>query len=807
MIRSSAIRLFFISQILSLIPAAILQGQEKVISGVVTDTSGVAIIGSTVYIPSLSSGTVSREDGSFRLVFIPGDSDRIMLRVSCVGYVSDTLTLNPGSLPERITVRLVPLVTNLEGVEVRATRPDNVTVISIPAVAGIVIPSVSGGIEAVVATLPGVTTFSELSSGYSVRGGSYDENLVYINDVEVYRPYLIRTGQQEGLSRINPDLAASVSFSPGGFSAAYGDRMSSVLDITYREPEIREGSLTLSLLTSSAHAGARSRDNRFWFIAGARYRSNAILLGSLDARGAYRPHFADIQAVGGFRPDSRTKLTLTLWGSLNRYTFIPKSQTTTFGTVENAYRLYAFFEGGERDRYDSGGGALTLERKHSDRLSSKLIVSANLAGENESYDIRGAYSLSALDRNEGSENNPDTLLNAGAGSWLSHARNSFRSFIAGVSYRGSVTSGRNGLEWGITARHRSYDSYRNEWLRVDSAGYTPGAAGDGLALTSRLLMSVEARSFATEGWFISRTGFNLAGRACDLNAGLRAYLDTYNSELLISPRVSLRTELTRRISVHIAAGAYHQPPGNRELIPDAGETNFHPKAQRSYHLTAGVRYDFTAWNRPFRFTAEAYGKRFDRLIPYKVDNVRVIYYGGNIAEGYSAGVDMRVNGEFVQGVESWFSLSLMKSEIRIPELSSGWYPAPFDQRVHFSIFFQDYLPGHPDFRAHINIAFGTGIPTSPPGREQWDIWFRMPPYRRIDIGFSKVLLSAAAKNRESFMKELIAGVEIFNLADIRNTISYTWIRTVRNSEGQTREYAVPNYLTRRSLNLKLTAQF
>lgn len=807
MIRSSAIRLLFVFLITTIIPLAVLNGQEKVITGTVTDTSGVAIVGSTIYIPALNTGTVSRNDGSFRLAFSPGENDRVIITISSVGYDSDTLALDISSLPDRIMVQMAPSLTYLEGVEVRATRPDNVTVISIPALAGVVIPSVSGGIEAAVATLPGVTTFSELSSGYSVRGGSYDENLVYINDVEVYRPYLIRTGQQEGLSRINPDLAASVKFSPGGFSASYGDRMSSVLDITYREPEAREGSLSLSLLTSSAHAGARSKDNRFWFIAGARYRSNAILLGSLDARGAYRPHFADIQAIVGFRPDSRTAFTLTLWGSLNRYTFIPRSQTTTFGTVENAYRLYAWFEGGERDRYDSGGGALTLERNHTDHFSSKLIVSANLAGEYESYDIRGAYSLSALDRNEGSENNPDTLLNAGAGSWLSHARNSFRSFIAGVAYRGSVTSGRNGLEWGVTARNSSYDSYRNEWLKVDSAGYTPGVTGDGLTLSSRSRMGVEARSISTEGWVMTRTGFTLAGRACDLNAGIRASHDTYSSEWLFSPRVSLRTGITRRLSLHMAAGAYHQPPGNRELIPENGDTGFKPKAQRSYHLTAGAHYDFTAWERPFRFTVEAYGKMFDRLIPYKVDNVRLVYYGGNIAEGYAAGLDMRVNGEFVPGVESWFSLSLMKSEIRIPELSTGWFPAPFDQRVHFSIFFQDYLPGHPDFRAHINIAFGTGIPTSPPGREQWDIWFRMPPYRRVDIGFSKVLRSSAAKDRDSFMKELVAGIEIFNLADIRNTISYTWIRTVKNSQGQTREYAVPNYLTRRSLNLKLTAQF
>ncbi|HNY56691.1 MAG TPA: carboxypeptidase-like regulatory domain-containing protein [Bacteroidales bacterium] len=807
MVRSSAIRVLTASILLSVISAGFLNGQMKVISGIVTDTTGVGVAGATVFIPSVERGTLCGNDGSFRLAFTPGESGEFMVIFSCVGYNTDTVTLKASEALDGIRVALIPATTIIDGVEVRARRPDNITVISIPAVAGAVIPSVSGGVEAAVATLPGVSTFSELSSGYSVRGGSYDENLVYLNGVEVYRPYLLRTGQQEGLSRINPDLTASVNFSPGGFSAAYGDRMASVLDITYREPEYREGSVSLSLLTSSVHAGAHSDDNRFWFIAGARYRSNAILLGGLDTRGAYRPHFADIQAIGGFRPDGRTGITLTLWGSMNRYTFLPRSQITTFGTFENAYRLYAFFEGGERDRYYSGGGALTLERKHTDRHSSKLIISTNLADEYENHDIRGAYSLSALDRNLGSENNPDTLLNAGAGSWLSHARNSFRSLISGVSYRGSLSSGRNGLEWGLAVRHRSYDSFRNEWLRVDSAGYTQGQQGDWLALTTRTLLGNETRSFTSEGWLISRRHFTVAGRACDLNAGIRVSYDTYCSEMLVSPRVSLRSKITRQVSLYCAAGAYHQPPEVRELISEDGEGGSDPKAQRSYHLTAGVHYDFMAWDRPFRFTAEAYGKLFDRLIPYKTDNVRLIYYGGNIAEGYSAGIDMRVNGEFVPGVESWFSMSLMKSEMQIPGLSTGWYPAPFDQRIHFSIFFQDYLPGHPDFRAHINVAFGTGIPTSPPDHEQWDIWFRMPPYRRIDIGFSKVLLGAGRANRDSFMKELVAGIEIFNLSDIRNTISYTWIRTVRNSQGETREYAVPNYLTRRSLNLKLTAHF
>ena len=455
MTRSSGKILTLIIALLGVIPPCLVQAQEKVIEGTVTDTAGLRIPGVTVFLPDLNKGTVTGEDGSFRLMPGPAAGNRLTLIFSSLGYRNDTLILTPEKQAGQLLIRLRTEVINIGDVQVTARRPDNITVISIPAVAGAVIPSVTGGVEAAIATLPGVASYSELSSGYSVRGGSYDENLVYINDVEVYRPYLIRTGQQEGLSRINPDLTASVNFSPGGFSASYGDMMSSVLDITYREPERREGSVSLSLLTSSAHAGVRSRDDRLWFIAGVRYRSNAILLGSLDDRGAYRPHFADIQALAGFQPDKNTKITLSIWGSSNSYNFIPQSRTTTFGTFEKAYRLYAWFAGAERDRYESGGGALTLELKHNKRLASKFILSAHIAGENENYDIRGAYSLLALDQDVGSENIPDTLLNAGIGSWLSHARNSYRSTMAGVSYRGSASSGRNSLERGLSARNRS----------------------------------------------------------------------------------------------------------------------------------------------------------------------------------------------------------------------------------------------------------------------------------------------------------------------------------------------------------------
>ena len=799
--------LFFLSASLFLLSPALLHGQRVTIYGTVTDSVGNTITGATLYLPDLNQGTITGVDGKFSLTFDPGQREQIRATISCIGYFPDSVTLTRGDLITDLRVVLLPAVITLPDAVVTSSRNESVTMMTIPVPAGAVLPSVSGSVESAIATLPGVASYNELSSGFSVRGGSYDENLIYINGVETYRPGLIRAGRQEGLSSINPDLVASVNFSPGGFDVFYGDRMSSVLDINYREPEEMEGSLSLSLITSSAHLGMKSNDARAWFIAGVRYRSNALLLGSLDERGTYKPGFADIQAFSGYKINERTRLTLMLWGSSNSYTFIPRSRETTFGTITDAYRLYTFFEGGEHDSYNSMGGSLSFEKKHRSNLNSKLIISAYRAGENENYDIRGAYSLSSLDKSEGSENNPDTLLNAGVGSWLSHARNTLRSTMAGISYRGTASYRQNGIEWGAAVRYQSHRSRQNEWLRTDSAGYTRHTDMGGSMVNMNSRQESNVNRALAEGWLSGRTDFFIAAIKWTLKAGIRSAYDTWNSEVLFSPRLSLNAALTETLSAYMATGSYHQPPGGREFMVENLTSGVALKAQRSYHLTTGVRYDFIAWERPFRFTAEAWGKRFDRLIPYTVDNIRIIHYDGNSAKGYSTGLDMRVNGEFVSGVESWFSISLLKSVMEIPSQSTGLFPAPFDQRINFSIFFQDYLPGHPDFKAHINIAFGTGIPTSPPGKEQWESHFRIPPYRRIDIGFTKVLFSTPLSEKEWLIKELIAGVEIFNLADIRNTISYTWIQTVRNSLGETREYAVPNYLTRRSLNLKLTAHF
>lgn len=810
MVLTSRISFLFFVVLLAGLSGSGLRAQSVKISGTVTDTSGVAIPSATVFAPAIQKGTTAGMDGQFNLDLSIGQ-ERVMILISSIGYITDTLFALPRTEGIVLSVKLKNEVVRIDGVNVIAPGVNRADFITVPVAASAVIPSVSGGIEAVVITMPGVASFSELSYQYSVRGGSYDENLIYINDIEIYRPYLVRTGQQEGLSQINPDLAGSVRFSPGGFNATYGDRMSSVLDIRYRRPEAAEASVSLSMLTSSMHAGAVSKDGKFYFLTGARYRSNAILLRSPDATGQYKPLFTDIQVVAGYSPTPASQFTLTLSASSNRYMFAPESQTTTFGSVTAAYKLFAYFEGGERDKYENLNGALTYNKRHSANFNSSVVIAGHLGAERENFDIRGAYSLSALDATTGSENNPDTLMNIGVGSWLSHARNSLTSEIVSVTYRGSLNSGNNFTEWGVTERFRLYRSVISEWERVDSAGFTLSDDPSTLALTSFESSRASFRSFSSGAFINNRTRFNFAGFKWEFTAGVRAVIDSYNSEIIVSPRVSATAELSGSLSAHISVGAYNQPPGGRELMRPAEGVNNVLKAQRSYHLETGAVYTFRAWDRPFSLTADLYGKKMESLIPYRVDNVRMIYYGGNIARGYAAGLDLRVNGEFVEGTESWFSLSVMKSEMNIPSSSARWFPSPLDQRVNLDIFFQDYLPGHPDLRAHVNIVFGTGVPASPPGRDPWEINFRMPPYRRIDIGFSKVLIGEVKGIRigrkDLGFREMIAGLEVFNLADTRNTISYNWIRSVRNSEGISIEYAVPVYLTGRSLNLRLSARF
>ncbi len=802
---------FFLLLIIVISATNSISGQTRIISGIVTDSIGKPVQSATVRHIESQRVAVTRSNGRFDLS-IPVSAKNTGIQITCVGYIEKVIIIPSGS--KYITLSPVILsgaVFKVGEIRVTAHRRVEPSAMQIPVKASFTIPSISHGIEAVIRTLPGVSSYSELSSQYSVRGGSYDENLVYIDGVETYKPYLIRYGQQEGLSQINPDFVSSIVFSSGGFDASYGDRMSSVLDVKYRKPSTPELSMTASLLTSSLQTGIVSKNGGFYLMTGIRYKSNTLLVNSLDESGQYKPRFMDLQSYGGIRTGKHSQIKLLFSGSSNLYYFIPESQQTTFGSIVESYKLYTLFEGCEKDTYSNAGGTISFEAGIGKPFRSLISFSGLTAFENEAYDIRGAYSLNSLDMTESVGYTPDSTLNIGVGSWIDHARNRLRNNTLTVFWKSSYEKGDSRTEWGISTRLRDIDIDINEWQRVDSSGFTISADNEDLILTSFNTNTVQYRNLLYEAYLTERVTFNTGRYKWAINGGLRLFKDTFNNEMVISPRMTITTNPSESTTLYLAGGLYSQTVSGRELMQFTPEEAAKLTAQKSYHLVGGLKYDFNAWNRPFRFSAELYGKYQDDLIPYKVENVRISYFGGNIAQGYTAGLDLRINGEFVEGAESWFSLSFMKSLMEIPTLNTGLFPSPFDQRINANIFFQDYIPGRPDFRAHLNVVFGTGVPTSPQGMEIWDLYFRMPPYRRIDLGFSKVLIGEVngrhfGKQNSTF-KELTIGIELFNLPDIRNTISYTWIKTVENSLGQAGEYAVPNYLTGRRLNLRLTAKF
>jgi len=788
-----------------------LSGQNRIISGIVTDSTGIPVQSVIIRHPESMKGTITDVNGKFRLS-VPVTSLNHNIQISYIGYKEVTVNIPAGDGDIKIPVIILREQIFTPGnIKVTAFRKNDISSLQIPVSTSFVIPSVSRSIEAIVRTLPGVSSYNELSNQYSVRGGSYDENLVYIDGIEIYRPYLIRYGQQEGLSQINPDFVSSVAFSPGGFSAQYGDKMSSVLDVKYRKPQSREASLTASLLTSSAHLGLVSKEKRFFMMAGVRYKTNTLLVNTLDEEGQFHPSFLDFQSYGGAKTGDHSQIKVLLSASSNSFYFIPESQSTTFGSITGAYKLYAAFDGSEKDAYNNLSGTLSYESGEGQPLSSQISVSGLTAYEIEAFDIRGAYNIDAIDDTQFTHLQADSILKIGIGSWLDHARNRLNISTITLSYKGSLKQDGNVTEWGVSSKLSETGININEWERVDSSGYTIGSGGTGLTVTSFYGNICNYRELFSDVYVTEKVAFNLGRLRGSFNAGARAFFDTFNDEMHFSPRIAVDIYPSATLTLYLTGGLYQQPVSGRELMQFNPETAVKLTSQRSYHLACGMKHDFIAWDRPFRFTAEMYGKMQRDLIPYKVENVRISYFGGNIANGYTVGLDMRVNGEFVEGAESWFSLSLMKSDMEIQSLNTGWFSSPFDQRVNANVFFQDYIPGHPGFRTHVNIVFGTGVPASPPNTDSWDVSFRMPPYQRVDLGFSKILIGEVnghhLGNPNSHFRELSFGVEIFNLADIRNIISYTWINTVKNSEGLSGQYAVPNYLTRRRLNLRLTAKF
>ena len=822
-------RLFF--GILFLGVSLMVFSQERaMVSGKITDERARPIELVNVAISGLPGGTVSDAKGKYELE-VPANVE-IYIAFSFIGFEKEVVLvkLNPGE-EFRLDQRLRLKSTELPVVEVEDDQIRSTNLIRIDPKIALNIPTSSDRIPTLLKTLPGVSSGNELSSQYSVRGGNFDENLVYVNDIEIYRPFLVRSGQQEGLSFVNSDLVSSLLFSAGGFDAKYGDKMSSVLDLQYKTPTEFGGSFAASLLGGSIHFEGLAAKKKFTYLFGARYKTTQYLLNALDVKGDYKPVFFDIQALLTY--DVSKKVEISFLGNVasNQYNLVPTTRETDFGTVNQAKRLTVYFDGQEVDRYLTYLGGLTTTYKVDRNTRLKFIASGYNSQESETYDIIGQYWIGDIETNLASENFGEAIESQSVGTQMTHARNKMNVKVYNLAHRGVHEYGENLLQWGVKYQHELIDDKRNEWILIDSAGYTLPRPPDSVGYvnpsaqtfypfdlyeTIKTKATINSNRYTA---FIQNTwGFKPNVSNVSLTAGIRANYWDYNQQLVVSPRatVSYEPDWKRDILFRFSAGLYYQPPFYRELVDLDGEINPDQKAQTSVHLVAGSDLNFKAWGRPFKFVTEIYYKYLDNLIPYTIDNVRIRYYAFDLSHGYTTGIDMKVNGEFVKGIESWASLSFMTTKEDLYDdfyydeqgnrVEPGYIPRPTDQRVNFSIFFQDYLPMNPSYSMSLTLLFGSSLPFGPPQAPKYQQILRMPPYRRVDIGFSKELIGEhtrfSAKNPFRVFNNMWITLEVLNLLQVNNTVSYVWVTDIYG-----RQYAVPNYLTPRQLNVKLVAEF
>ncbi len=816
------------------------------LTGVVRDEQGGTLPQANVQVVGTTVGAVSDATGSYRLELPAGRE--LHLRWTYTGHVAydEDLILNEGEervLDVRLRLATLPI---FEVRDRRAEREQGIERID-PRLARFN-PSPLGGVEALLGGQIGVVMRNELSSGYSVRGGNFDENLVYVNDIEVYRPFLVRAGQQEGLSFPNPDMIERISFSAGGFEARYGDKMSSVLDIQYKKPRKFSGTAMASLLGGALQIGSPMANGRLRQITGFRYRTNQLLLGGGDNQGEYRPVYTDLQTYWTY--DLKDNLELGFLGlySRNRYDVVPQTRTTEFGPFNQALRFDVYFDGRERTSFETFFGALNLNARPNKNLLLKFQTSAFRTFESEHFTIQGQYRLGELERDLGSEQFGEVVRDLGVGTFLDHARNDLDATVITVAHKGYLQLPNSYLQWGADARREVINDKLNEWSLIDSADYSiPLSTGEDLnlsyALKSKLGMeSVRASAYLQNTWRWERGN----DRWWSLVAGARAQHWTYNGQTVASPRARLTWHpgwkkvlgkdsiVDRDYSFWLATGLYYQPPFYREVRRPDGTLNPDIKAQRSIHLLMGMDRWFEIWERPFKFTAEGYYKKMDDVIPYEVDNIRIRYYGANLAKAYATGLDIKLAGQFIQGVDSWMSIGVLQAREDLKDdvyywrfnaagdtiypgftrdnvavdstaVHPGWIPRPTDQRVNVAMFFQDEMPQWPTFKVHVNLVFGTGLPFGPPNFNRYADTLRTPIYRRVDIGFSKQFLGAEGQSSRGWrrhIENLWLTAEVFNLLNINNTIDHTWVTDVSG-----RQYSIPDYLTPRRFNLKLIAWF
>lgn len=662
------------------------------------------------------------------------------------------------------------------------------------------VPSASGNaVEELIQQQAGVSTHSELSSQYNVRGGSFDENSVYINNVEIYRPLLIRSGQQEGLSVINPDMVESVGFSSGGFEAKYGDKMSSALDITYRQPQKFEANVAASLLGASGYIGIGGK--KFSMSHGIRYKTNRYLLGSLETKGEYRPNFLDYQTYISYTPNKRWSVDFIGNISENHYNFVPTDRETSFGTMEDVKSFKVYFDGQEKDVFRTIFGAMNISRNFGSNTKLSLLASAFYTKEQETYDTQGQYWL----------NETQTNTNLGVGTYMEHARNYLTANVESFKLMLSHRTKRHSIESGLTYKIEHVKENSREYEMRDSSGYSIPHSADRLDLIYSLNSRNSMNSHRIEGYVQDTYKFTTGkdnNTFYTLNFGIRFSNWSFNNETTVSPRASLAIipASNHNVTFRFATGLYYQAPFFKELrdtIKTNGVTtvtlNNKIKSQRSIHFVAAFDYRFKMKERPYKFTAEAYYKVLGNIIPYNVNNVKVTYYGENMGSGYAAGLDLKLYGEFVPGTDSWVTFSLMSTQQKI---NGQWAPMPTDQRYAVNLHFTDYFPGTERWKMTLKLAFADGLPFGPPHRGLEYQNFRAPAYKRVDIGLSYRAYDNDDRKKHNAFKNIWLGIDCLNLFGISNVNSYYWVTDVTNQQ-----YAVPNYLTGRQINGKVLFEF
>ncbi len=800
--------------------------QTATLKGVVLDDSENPI--ESVNIIAKSSGTITNLNG-FYLFKIPSNQD-IQIEFTHINHKKVLATFN---LKNGETFEFNPIMSSdIEQISVvvvngnQRKQVEGITTIDPQLIR--TIKGAQPGIENLLKTLPGVNISNELSTQYSVRGGNFDENLVYVNEIEVYRPFLIRSGQQEGLSFVNSNMVQNVAFSAGGFQAQYGDKLSSVLDITYRNPLNIGIRADMSLLGGSVTYETISKDTKFSSITGLRYRDNSLLVKAKETETNYDPKFGDAQAYLTYKFSDKFHLSFLGNASINKYNYEPKTRQTNFGTLENPLALLVFYEGQEKDAYQTYFGAFKGTYLANDDLTLKLITSAYHTTEEEYFDILAQYRLGEVNSSIGDEDLGEVEFSEGIGGQLNHARNDLDALIVNVEHKGDLSlKDDSNLKWSIKYTHEDIRDRIVEWEVIDSAGFSinppnidafneqPYLAYEGPLVAFKDIRATNNTQIdRLQGYVQWSKRTSLNKNELFYNVGVRAHNWIVNgtnitskSQVVVSPRfqLALKPNWDKDMLFRMSGGLYYQPPFYRELRDSDGVVNSQVMAQKSIHLVIANEYSFKLWDRPFKLVSEAYYKNMSDINSYTIENVRIRYKANNDAKAYAYGLDFRLNGEFVPGTESWFSFGYLKTEENIN--NKGYISRPTDQRLKFGILFQDYVPNIPNLKMYLNLVYNTGLPGgSPSYANPYEYQNRLPDYKRADLGISYVVIDskkAFKRGWKSKFKELNIGIEIFNMFDVQNSITNTWVRDVYSK----RQYSIPNYLTPRVFNIRVGMRF